>query len=135
MKTSITSLKDNVSFYDSSEEGLTSDLAKATAESVLLGKHFNSTHAQVVDMREKLAEKDGVVKSLLQGSCATLRPFVSILVENFPVSIIKPVSDAFRIGFTDTQVHADTSIDGIGPHFREVPRRRNVMYLLKRGRR
>lgn len=54
---SMKSLEDYVSFDAASDETLERKLAKATAESYLLGAFFKSMLAQVVELRNKLAVK------------------------------------------------------------------------------
>lgn len=71
---SIKILEGNIAFYKVSEADLKGKLAKIMAKSTRLEESFDGTRTPVLDLREKLAPKDAVVRSIVQDSCVTLRP-------------------------------------------------------------
>lgn len=89
LKLSIKSMRDTVEFHKAHEEGLNVVLAKGTAECTRLGELFDSTGAQLVVLREKLAAKDAVVKSIVENICTMLGPSLRNVVEGFRGCVIR----------------------------------------------
>lgn len=119
LKVSITDVKVNAAFHEASEESFNDELARATAERTQIGTLFDSARVDVVEMQEKLAAKDTAIEPVVAASCATLWPSIRSLVESFRVVLNKSVGNDFQIGSLDTQLHADTAIDGVTLHFAE----------------
>lgn len=94
-------------------------LARVTAKSMQIGALLDSTLALVVELVKKQRAKDTAIKFVVIDSCATLRPSISCLIQNFRVGLNKSVGDAFRLA-VDIQCHAGTTILCITFHFLEV---------------
>lgn len=62
---SIKMLTDSIAFCQTSEESLTSEIAKATTESTGLGTLHDTTRVQVVDLRDRFIAKDSVASNQL----------------------------------------------------------------------
>lgn len=58
-------------FYKASDKGLEDKLAKVTAKSTRFGEIFDITRDQFGGLRERLADKDAVGRSIVSDSCAT----------------------------------------------------------------
>lgn len=96
LKVSIKSLKDKVAFYKDYERSLKFELAVVTTERTNLGTFLGTTPAKVVDLREKLAARNIVVRSVFDNSCAMFRSSHRELGKHFcagpswSVSSVKP---------------------------------------------
>lgn len=71
LKMSTKNLKDNVAFYEASEDSLKSELAISTTEATRPGQLFVNVLVEVIDLKGKLAARDVVVPSVVEGSCVT----------------------------------------------------------------
>lgn len=117
LKMSTRSLEGNVALYDASEENLKGELEKTMAERTRLKELFNSRRAQVARLREKLAPKHAVRKSIVEDSCITVRPSLKRLVENSCARVNSSECEGFLLGYIDVHLHANTAFDGITLHF------------------
>lgn len=68
---------------------------------------------KVAGLEESLDARDAVIRSIVKDSCATLEPSLRGLIENFRADPDRSMSEAFCVGSTGSQFHADTAIDGI----------------------
>lgn len=71
LKTSIQLLKDNVAFYEETEDRLKSELPAATIRSTQFVQLFDDVCAELGGLRERLGERVTVIRSIVEDSCAT----------------------------------------------------------------
>lgn len=62
---------------------------------------------------------NGVLPSIVEDSCASVRPFIKGLVKNFRAGLNKPVALTFRSDSIGSQSDAHTAVDGITICFSE----------------
>lgn len=65
-------IKDNVSFYQSSEDELKKEIAAAINEIILPSQSVDDISAEVADLREQTAARDGVILSIIEDLCRLL---------------------------------------------------------------
>lgn len=68
--------------------------------------------ADVIVLQRKLAARDAVIWSVVESSCATLKPALQRLVESFHAGNSKVMGRSFRAGYFFSQLPADTAPDG-----------------------
>lgn len=69
LKSIIKGLAENVAFYEASERELTNELAAALKDSTRLSQFFYVIRVEVVDLREDLRAKDGIIWSIPKDLC------------------------------------------------------------------
>lgn len=62
---------------------------------------------------------DGVIRSIVKHSCASLGPILRGLLDNFRAGLNKSVNEVFCAGSIGPPSHADTAIDGVTVCFSE----------------
>lgn len=117
LKLSIKLLDDNVAFDRASEEKLKNELAAGMKKSFRLNQLVDDIFAEMVDLRELLRAADGVIRFIIEDSCASLGPSLWGLVDSFHVGLNKSVDDSFRAASIHFRCHADTAIDDITLRF------------------
>lgn len=83
LKDSIKDLEENISFHEDSKESLKGMIARLMAEITWIGALFDSTRAQMIELKERMTSKDAMMKSVAHASCATLWPFIKSMFEKF----------------------------------------------------
>lgn len=113
LKSSMKSLEDNVAFYEASAEELKPGLAAAIKDSSWRSQLVDDISVELVDLRERLSAKDGVIVSIVDNLCASLGPSLRGLLEIFCVGLDKSVIEAFRASSIGSQFNGDAVNDGI----------------------
>lgn len=112
LNSSIKCPDDNKASYEASEEDLSSELAASIAESTALCPFVDNVQAELVDLREEVAAKDVVIRSIVDDLYVSLGQSLRSFVEKFRTGRNKSVSLVFRAGSIPSQFHAIAAIDG-----------------------
>lgn len=113
LKSVINSHEDDMAFYDTSEKELKKKLVVATNESIRPSQLADDIRVEVVALQKQLRIRDGVIRSIIEYSCASLGPSPRRLVNSLSAGLDKSVPEAYSAGSIHFQFHAYTAIDRI----------------------
>lgn len=120
LETSNKSPENAFSFYDTSKDDFNAVHAKEMTKITILGASFNSTRAQVADRWETFAEKDSVLRLIVQGSSVSIKSSRRSLPENIIEGHNLSVSDIFVLLLLKSNSMLKRSSMALLSLFREV---------------